>query len=374
MNTFPMLAGTWTDEDGSDAHFQGVAAPTRRLRDVSAPHSTGSLKVGGHQDLLGAGLSASYTGVIAFIAVASEKSFARAADRLGIGRSAVSRSVQKLESQLSTRLFLRNTRSTALTREGELFYDACRPGVDRILLALEEIQDLRDGPPRGQLRVGATRSFGRKVIAPLLGGFREMFPGVAIELVLEDAQFDLVYDVDVAFCDGVMKDSRVIAKKIIPMPILVCAAPSYAGSHGLPASVDDLAMHVCIGDRLASGRLQHWNFCVDGKPLHFAPATTLIFNDPDLTLQAACEGQGLAQVPLYRAREVLREGALVTCLDSFAPDAGGHFICYLDRQQQPKRTRVFIDYMTAQIRSLDCSESNVQKPRALASQEHGATA
>src|SRR5678816_4506688 len=94
-------------------------------------------------DLLTHSLSTSYAGVVAFLAVATEGSFARAADRLGIGRSAVSRSVQKLEGQLGARLFSRTTRSTSLTAEGERFYDGCRPGVERILLAMAEMRDLR---------------------------------------------------------------------------------------------------------------------------------------------------------------------------------------------------------------------------------------
>src|SRR5688500_10309616 len=113
------------------------------------------------QDSLAYSFSTSYAGVVAFIAVATEGSFGRAADRLGVGRSAVSRSVQKLESQLGTRLFLRTTRSTTITREGELFYENCRPGVERILQAMEEMRDLRDGPPRGRLRIGASHGFGR---------------------------------------------------------------------------------------------------------------------------------------------------------------------------------------------------------------------
>src|SRR5678815_405435 len=95
-------------------------------------------------DLLTHSLSTSYAGVVAFLAVATEGSFARAADRLGIGRSAVSRSVQKLEGQLGVRLFLRTTRSTTLTREGELFLEGCSPGVASILQALDEMRDLRE--------------------------------------------------------------------------------------------------------------------------------------------------------------------------------------------------------------------------------------
>ncbi len=111
---------------------------------------------------LASSFATSYAGVVAFIAVVTEGSFARAADRLGIGRSAVSRSVQKLEDQLNVRLFLRTTRSTTLTREGDLFCANCHTGVDRIVQAVEEMRDLRQGPPRGHLRISAAVGFGRR--------------------------------------------------------------------------------------------------------------------------------------------------------------------------------------------------------------------
>jgi DNA-binding transcriptional LysR family regulator len=307
----------------------------------------------GH-DVLTASFSASYAGVVAFIAVANEGSFARAADRLGIGRSAVSRSVQKLEGQLGVRLFLRTTRSTSLTREGELFYESCRPGVDRILHALEEMRDLREGPPRGQLRISATHGFGRKVIAPLLSGFRKHHPGVSVELLLDERPLDLAGDrIDVAFRDGALEDSQVIAKQLVPMQMLVCASPAYARLHGLPTEVDELGSHECIGQRMANGRLESWDFRVDGRARIVRPASELVFNDPDLVLQATLDGLGLAQLPAYQACSALRSGELVTCLDRFAPDDRGHYLCYLSRRQQPKRIRAFIDYMTTEVRALD---------------------
>ncbi|HEY0505779.1 MAG TPA: LysR substrate-binding domain-containing protein [Lysobacter sp.] len=305
-------------------------------------------------DALTASFSASYAGVVAFIAVATEGSFARAADRLGVGRSAVSRSVQKLESQLGARLFLRTTRSTSLTREGELFYEGCQPGVERILHALEEMRDLRDGPPSGNLRISASHGFGRKVVAPLLTSFRELHPEVSIELVLDERSPDLAGDrIDVAFRDGTLEDSQVIAKQLIPMQLLVCASPEYARRHGLPATIEDLASHACIDLRLSNGRLQTWDFRVDGKTHSLRPSAELVFNDADLALQAALDGHGLAQLAAYQVADALRDGTLVTCLDSFAPDDRGHYLCYLSRRQQPKRIRAFIDFMTARIRALD---------------------
>jgi len=318
--------------------------------------------VGSHDPLMSS-FSASYAGVVAFIAVATEGSFARAGDRLGIGRSAVSRSVQKLEGQLGTRLFQRTTRATSLTREGERFLEHCRPGVERILQALEEMRDLREGPPRGLLRVSATLGFGRKVVAPLIAAFRETYPEVSVELVLDERESDLVTDrVDVAFREGVLDDSQVIAKQLIPMRMFLCAAPAYARRHGLPVSPDEIATHACIGEGARDGRVRSWTFKADGRTRVVVPRASLVFNDPELVLRAALDGEGLAQLPAYVACETLRSGALVACLEPFSPDDGGHYLCYLSRQQLPKRIRVFVDFMTTRIRALDLDCTHVARP------------
>jgi len=312
-------------------------------------------------DPLTSSLSTSYAGVVAFIAVANEGSFSRAADRLGIGRSAVSRSVQKLESQLGARLFLRTTRSTAITREGELFYENCRPGVERILQAMEEMRDLREGPPQGQLKISAPYGFGRTVVAPLMAEFRTHFPAVALELLLEERTIDLATDrVDVAFRDGRLEDSQVIAKQLIPMQMQVCASPDYVRQHGLPESVDDLSAHACINQRLANGRLQSWDFKIDGHARSITPHADIVVNDPSLIMRAVLNGQGLAQLPAYQVCDALRAGTLLACLAHVAPDDRGHYLCYLSRQHLPKRIRVFIDFMTSRIRALDLDYSTVE--------------
>jgi DNA-binding transcriptional LysR family regulator len=327
----------------------------------------------GH-DPLTSSFSASYAGVVAFIAVATEGSFARAGERLGIGRSAVSRSVQKLESQLGARLFQRTTRATSLTREGEVFFENCRPGVERILQALEEMRDLREGPPRGLLRVSATLGFGRKVVAPLLAAFRAHFCEVAVELVLDEREADLVTDrVDVAFREGTLDDCQVIAKQLIPMQMLVCASPAYARRHGLPASVEDIASHICVNQRLSGGRLRNWSFKVDGRACSIAPQARLAFNDPELVLRAVLDGEGLAQLAAYQVCDALRAGSLVVCLEEFSPDDGGHYLCYLSRRQLPKRIRAFVDFMTTQVRALDLDCSGFpQRARATATGIAGA--
>lgn len=306
------------------------------------------------QQQLPCSFSASYAGVVAFITVATEGSFAKAADRLGVGRSAVSRSVQKLEAQLGARLFSRTTRSTSLTSEGELFFDNCRPGVERILHALEEMRDLREGPPRGLLRIRASHGFGRKVLAPLMIDFRRLYPEVAIELMLDDRSDDLALDrVDLAFRDGRLDDSQIIAKQIVPMQLLVCASPDYAKAHGLPSTLEELQAHACINRRLANGRLQPWEFRQQGRALTLQPQGDIVINDDDLALRAVMDGQGLAQLPAYQVCDALRAGTLVACLPAFAPTDRGHYLCYLSRRQQPKRIRVFIDFISQRVRALD---------------------
>lgn len=305
-------------------------------------------------DSLADSFATSYAGVMAFIAVAAEGNFAKAGDRLGIGRSAVSRSVQKLEDQLSTRLFVRTTRSTSLTAEGKRFYEQCHPGVEQIIRALDDIRELRKGPPSGQLRVCSTVGFGRKVVAPLLQGFREANPNISIDLSLDDGPTDFTTDrVDVSFRNGRMEDSQVIAKKVIPMQMMLCASPGYGARHGLPGCIEELSDHSAVNFRLSSGRVYEWEFKVGGHLRKVAPPAMLTFNDADLVLQSVLDGHGIAQMAGYQVCDHLRAGTLVACLPQYAPDDRGHYVCFLSREHLPARMRLFIDYMTERIRALD---------------------
>ena len=322
---------------------------------MSTPSSVSSITPpSASVDSLADSFATSYAGVVAFIAVATEGNFARAGDRLGIGRSAISRSVQKLEDQLGTRLFVRTTRSTSLSAEGRRFYEQCHPGVERIIQAMDDMRELCEGPPSGQLRVCSTVGFGRKIVAPLLHGFREANPNISIELVLDDSPTDFTTDrIDVSFRNGRMEDSRVIAKKVIPMQMMLCASADYAARHGLPRSVDEIANHRCVNFRLASGRVYEWEFKLEGQLRKVSPNATLTFNDADLVLQSVLDGQGIAQMAAYQVCDHLRDDRLVACLPQYAPDDRGHFVCFLSRQHLPARIRVFIDYMTEHIRAMD---------------------
>ncbi|MEQ5839524.1 LysR substrate-binding domain-containing protein [Paraburkholderia acidicola] len=305
-------------------------------------------------DPFASSLATSYAGVVSFLAVADEGSFARAGDRLGIGRSSVSRNVQKLEALLDARLFLRTTRSTSLTREGELFYENCQPGIERIAQALEDMRELRNGPPRGHLRIGSTPAFGRKIVAPLLQGFHTQYPEIALEFLLNDRPADFIADrIDVSFRGGRMEDSQIVARQLMPMQMIVCASPAYAKIHGLPRHVDELPGHRCINYRAASGRVSEWEFEVDGIARRCQPVAQHTFNDADLILQAVLDGLGIARLPACQVSDLLGEGRLTSCLAQYAPRDDGHYICYLSRKHLPARIRVFVDYMIEHTRALD---------------------
>ncbi|AXL48825.1 LysR family transcriptional regulator [Paraburkholderia caffeinilytica] len=311
-------------------------------------------------DALSTCFATSYAGIIAFMAVATEGSFAKAGERLGVGRSAVCRNVQKLEMQLSTRLFLRTTRTTSLTQEGERFFENCNQGVTHIVEAMNDMLDLREGPPRGLLRISSTVGFGRKVVAPLLSRFSRAYPDIAVDLRLDDRPADFAAEqIDVAFRDGCIEDSSIIAKQLIPMQMVLCASRAYAEERGLPSTFEELGQHDCINFRFSSGRVFEWEFKVEGHLRKYLPAARLTFNDADLVLTAVLDGRGIAQMPGYQICDYIARNELVMALRQYVPDDRGHYICYLCRQHLPSRIRVFVDFMTEEIRALDLNDLSV---------------
>jgi DNA-binding transcriptional LysR family regulator len=134
---------------------------------------------------------------------------------------------------------------------------------------------------------------------------------------------------------------------------VVCASRLYAERHGLPSTLEDLGQHDCINFRFSSGRVFEWEFKVDGHVRKYLPTARLTFNDADLVLTAVLDGRGIAQMPGYQICDYIARNELVMALRRHVPDDRGHYICYLCRQHLPSRIRVFVDFMTEQIRALD---------------------
>jgi len=139
-------------------------------------------------------------------------------------------------------------------------------------------------------------------VAPLLCSFSKAYPDIAVDLLLDDRPADFAGEqIDVAFRDGCIEDSSIIAKQLIPMQMVLCASHAYAQERGLPSTLEDLTQHDCIDLRF-NGRLVEWDFKVDGRVQKYLPTARLTFNDAGLVLQAVLEGRGIAQMPGLRRK------------------------------------------------------------------------
>lgn len=293
-------------------------------------------------------------GIVAFVRVAAMGSFAKAATSLGVSASAVSKNVQRLETSLGVRLVNRTTRRLALTDEGTLYYERCRPAIEGLQDAAAVLRDARR-EPRGVIRVSATVGFGRQCLLQLLPDFLRQYPDVTLDLHLDDRFADLVGDrVDVAIRNGRLDDRNIVARRLAPMQLIVCGSPAYFARHPKPMTPDDLAAHRCINFRLAeNGRVFDWEFEQDGKRFKRSVAGGLIVNDAEATCLAATSGIGLAQIGSYQALPHIRAGRLVPVLTDYIAGRRGHYICYLDRRHLQSRIRVFVDYVCSRIRARD---------------------
>ena len=223
-------------------------------------------------------------GIAAFVKVVSTGSFAKAVTALGISAPAVSKNVQRLETSLGVRLLNRTTRRLALTDEGAVYYERCRPAIEELHAAAAILRDARRAPA-GVLRVSATVGFGRQYLLPLLPEFSRRYPGVTLDLHLDDHFADLVEDrIDVAIRNGRLDDRNIIARQLAPMQLIVCGSAKYFAHHPKPQTPDDLLQHRCINFRLAeTGRIFPWEFERDGRRFNRSVTGGLIVNDAEAT-------------------------------------------------------------------------------------------
>jgi DNA-binding transcriptional LysR family regulator len=194
-----------------------------------------------------------------------------------------------------------------------------------------------------------------------------LYPEVSIDLMLCDSPANFTSDgIDIAFRNGRVDDSQIIARRIIPMHMILCASPGYVRENGVPMEVHDLPRHRAINFRFSSGRIYEWEFKVAGHLIKHAPSAHLTFNDADLVLNAVLDGQGIAQLAGYQACDHLATGRLISCMDQYAPDDRSHFLCYLSKQHMPSRMRLFIDFMLEQIRmlNLQCAVDDMPTSRS----------
>jgi len=282
----------------------------------------------------------------AFAVVADERSFTRAAVRLGVSTSAISHSIRGLEERLGVRLLARTTRTVAPTDAGERLLARLGPALEEIESALTEVGRLRE-KPAGTIRLFAPSIAVAMTVTPKLAQFTRDFPDVVLDITTEDdRRRDLIasrFDAGIHLGEFVQKD-MVAVKVSEAQRAAIVGAPSYFESHPRPKTPRDLTAHHCIRYRMgAGGPVYRWEFEKRGKPVTVSISGPLIFNDVELTLRAASDGMGLAFALEEQVAERIARGELLRVLEDWCPPFDGFFLYYPSRRQQPAALRALVD-------------------------------
>jgi DNA-binding transcriptional LysR family regulator len=273
--------------------------------------------------------------LVAFLAVAREGSFTKAAARLGASQSALSHAMRGLETRLGIRLLARTTRSVGLTEAGDRLLRAVAPAFEDIDAELLALRALRD-KPAGSFRITAGQHAVDTILWPVLEQLLPDYPDIKVELAVDAAFTDIVserFDAGVRLGESLEKD--MIAVRISPdMRMVLLAAPSYLAKHPPPQAPRDVTAHNCINLRLPTyGGLYAWEFEKDGRELRVRVDGQLTFNTPSNVLKAAAAGMGLAFMLEDAARDYLADGRLVRLLEEWCPPFPGYHLYYPSRRQ-----------------------------------------
>jgi DNA-binding transcriptional LysR family regulator len=281
----------------------------------------------------------------AFLAVAEERSFTRAAKRLGVSSSALSHAIRGLEERIGVRLLARTTRSVAPTEAGDQLLARLRPALGDIRGALDQVSGLRD-QPAGRVRLVVSPLAATMVLAPKLGQFARDYPDVVLDVTTtNEGRFDLVaghFDAGIHLGEFIERD--MIAVRVSPdQRAAIVGSPSYFASHSRPASPRDLTDHTCLNFRHGSAGLYRWEFDKGHQSLAVAVNGPLIVDDAEIMIRAAVDGVGLAFMLEAQAAPHLASGALVRVLEDWCPPFAGYFLYYPSRRQQPAALSALIE-------------------------------
>jgi DNA-binding transcriptional LysR family regulator len=280
----------------------------------------------------------------AFLVVAEERSFTRAAKRLGVSQSALSHAMRGLEEHIGVRLLARTTRSVAPTEAGEQLLAHLRPALVDIRGALEGISGLRD-KPTGRVRLLVPRFAAMTVLAPKLGQFARDYPDVVLDITTDDSRVDLVaagFDAGIQFGEFIQQDMTAVRVSPDHRPAIV-GSPDYFRSHPRPKSPRDLLQHRCINFRHGSAGVYRWEFDKAKQSLTVAVHGPLIVDDVEIMTRAAIDGVGLAFMTEEHASPYLASGVLVRVLEDWCPPFPGYFLYYPSRRQQPAALAALIE-------------------------------
>ncbi len=280
-----------------------------------------------------------------FQAVAEERSFTKAAARLGVAQSTLSHTIKQLEANMGIRLLNRTTRNVAPTVAGERLLQTLAPRIAEIEDEIAALSELRD-KPAGTVRLTLSDHALESVVWPKLKPVLSTYPDISVELILDSLFRNIVeegYDAGVRLGESVEQD--MIAVRIGPdWRLVAVASPAYFEAHGVPMHPRDLVNHRCINMRHeTSGALYAWEFEKGGNELRVRVDGQLVFNNTYAMIDAAASGYGIAYIPDSIVETALASGALVQCLDDWSPFFDGYFLYYPNRRQNLPAFQVIVD-------------------------------
>lgn len=290
-------------------------------------------------------LKENFNDLISFLVVARERSFTKAAAKLGVSQSALSHSIRGLEERLDIRLLTRTTRSVAPTEAGEKLANSLEPRFREIESELDALRDMRD-TPAGNIRITAGEHAVDSVLWPFLKSFLANYPDINVEIVADNSLTDIVngrFDAGVRLGEQVAKD--MVAVRIGPdMRMVVVGSPQYLQQHNSPSTPQELQNHRCINMRLPTrGGLYAWEFEKDGQEPRVRVDGQLTFNSLRQRIDAAVVGFGLAYVPEDSVQNELADGRLVQVLDAWCNTFPGYYLYYPSRKQHTTAFSLFVD-------------------------------
>ena len=282
--------------------------------------------------------------LVAFLAVAQDQSFTRAAAKLGVTPSALSHAIKGLEERLGLRLLSRTTRNVSPTAAGERLMRSIAPHFEQIEAEIASLSELRD-KPAGTIRIACSDYVIDTIFRPMLKEFLLKYPDIKVELAIDNGFTNIVeqrFDAGVRMGEAVAKD--MIAVRIGPdWRFTVVGSPEYFERRSKPETPQDLTNHVCINMRLVSaGGLYAWEFANDGRELNVRVEGQLAFNSVLPVLNAALDGHGLAYVPEDLSRPYLESNQLVEVLEEWCPTIQGYHLYYPSRRQTSPAFSAFL--------------------------------
>lgn len=291
---------------------------------------------------------------LAFIAVARQRSFTRAAAQLGVSQSALSYTIRMLEARLGLRLLTRTTRSVSLTEAGERLLQRIGPRFDEIESEIAALNALRD-KPAGTVRITSVEHAAQAILWPAMAGLMHDYPDINVEIITDYGITDIVaerYDAGVRL--GEQVDMDMIAMRIGPdFCMAVAAAPAYFELHAKPLTPQALTEHACVRLRLpTSGGFYIWEFGKDGRELKVRVQGRAVFNTVAMMRQAALDGMGLAYLPEDVVAADISEGRLVRVLADWCPPRPGYHLYYPSRRQPSPAFALVVDAVRYRGRGL----------------------